>query len=158
MHGREESLLGSEQSSQSIFTSEATEFSAAWLTHGYTESGGLSPCLPRAAQPSGVTEVTVSCSCPLFRADSCPYSFHNSLADSEQASPAVPTCSHEPETLGWLSATCLGASHYDGDLGIHGLEYQEEKEADGKSQEFSVNLHTIIQTRARGTWRYSLGM
>lgn len=51
---------------------------------------------------------------------------------------------------------CLDASHHDGDFGIHGLEYQEGKDEDGKSQEFSVNLHNIIQIGAHGTWQLSL--
>lgn len=50
----------------------------------------------------------------------------------------------------------MGASHQDGYLGIHGLEYQEDKE-DGKRQEFSMNLHNIIQTGVHGTWWLSAG-
>lgn len=43
-------------------------------------SSGILSLPPGAAQRLRVTEVTVSGSCLLFLADSCPYSFHNSLA------------------------------------------------------------------------------
>lgn len=38
------------------------------------------------------------------------------------------------------------ASKIDSYFGIHGLGDQEERDENGKSQEFSINLHNIIQT------------
>ena len=114
-------------------------------------------CLPGLLGPCGVTEVTTGRCCPLQPADPVPTAFTTLWPTLQLTN----TCSANMLTRAWDTGLdrghlCLDASHHDGDFGNHGLEYQEGKDEDGKSQEFSANLHNIIQIGAHGTGRLSL--
>lgn len=128
------------QSFQSRSVLQQLSSPSAWLTMVVPAQDSLLAS-PGTLGTSRVPKVTMSGSCPValtaladfFTSTQCKFA-HVSLRYLDGLVSLVGT------------SVWVLASRIDSYFEIHGLEDEEERDENGKSQEFSINLHNIIQT------------